>query len=396
MSGRRRAVATTDLPRLAVALDRGRVLLLRAAFHRDADAAQAAWDTLVRDAGGALEVMRWANRGAERRLLPALGARAELLELPTEVTRACRDAHAEAWGLNERLLALVEPAVAALVDRGIPTVALKGVALLGDVFPRHALRPIGDVDLLVPRRRAVAALRILDDAGWRGPRRHRPWWLAGRHAVNLGTDVVGPSIDLHWRPSRSTPHRVWVQPWPAPDLEPVPTGHPFAGSGLLRARPERLLVQIASHGVQADNPTLSHWVADLARLIEAHPDLDGAVVARVGAEDRLSLEVQAALRTCAEVLGVEAPFPLRLLDPSSTAAERDEVGRWRAAVAIAGLDGTPGVRAALRRFLAAGRSQTLRRDLVSRLQVAAAVASTWWDVRRPGPGAGPAPARGPR
>ena len=371
-----------ESPRLAVAMDRSRVLLLRAAHHADGAVALAAWDTLVRDAGGPLEVMRWANRGAERRLLPALGARAEELELPAEVVRACRDAHAEAWGLNERLLALVEPGVEALMEAGIPTVALKGLALLGDMVPSHALRPIGDADLLVPRTRALEALAVLADVGWRGPRRHGPWWLAGRHAVNLGTTVIGPSIDLHWRPSRSVPHRTWRQPWPSPDLEPVPDRHPFAGSGLLRARPERLLVQIASHGVQADNPTLSHWIADLAAILRANPDLRGEDVARIAAEDRLSLEVQAALRVTAEVLGVEPPFPLRLLDPRSPAADRDEVGRWRAAVDLQRLDGVLGVPAAARRFLLAGRHQTLRRHLVARVQVAVAVASTWWSVRR--------------
>ncbi len=371
-----------DSPRLAVAMDRSRVLLLRAAHHADGAVALAAWDTLVRDAGGSLEVVRWANRGAERRLLPALGDRAEELELPAEVVRACRDAYAEAWGLNERLLALVEPGVEALVEAEIPTVALKGLALLGDMVPSHALRPIGDVDLLVPRTRAVEALAVLAGVGWRGPRRHGPWWLAGRHAVNLGTTVVGPSIDLHWRPSRSVPHRAWRQPWPAADLDPVPTGHPFAGSGLLRARPARLLVQIASHGIQADNPTLSHWIADLGAILRANPDLRGGDVAHIAAEDRLSLEVQAALRVTSEVLGVEPPFSSRVLDPPTRAAERDEVGRWRAAADLQALDRVPGVRAAGRRFLLAGRHQTLRRHLTARLQVAVAAASTWRDVRR--------------
>jgi hypothetical protein len=51
---RTRAPRIEETPRLAVAMDRSRVLLLRAAQHADGTVALAAWDTLVRDAGGPL------------------------------------------------------------------------------------------------------------------------------------------------------------------------------------------------------------------------------------------------------------------------------------------------------------------------------------------------------
>lgn len=367
----------------AASLGRGPVLLLQAAFHQDADVAQRAWDTLVADAGGASEVMVWACRGAEQRLLPALGRRAELLELPAEVSRTCRDLTVESWGLNERLLIVVRPAIERLLDAGVPLAALKGVALIGDAYPQHRLRPIGDVDLLVPRSQVSRALRVLANEGWSDPESDRPMRRVARHAVNLGGAHGGASIDLHWRPLVATPHRIWRQPWPHRELEPLPAEHPLADTGLQRPTAARLLVLVTAHGLEWNNPS-SHWLADVTQLLLAHPDLDGHEVARVAAQDRLSLQVREGLRMARDLLGAPVPFPLRLLDPPSPAAERDERGRWEARAQARALTDRPGLLAALRRFVHYGRAGTLRRFWTSRLHVALAAAVTWVYLRRTG------------
>lgn len=372
-----------ERPPVAVAmLDRGRALLLQAAYHRDLDAALRAWDTLVSDAGGVDEVLIWVRRGAEQRLLPALGLRSEVLELPGPVVHACRDAAVQAWGLNERLFHVVQPAVEALGASGISAVALKGIALLGDVYPEHHRRPVGDVDVLVRRHLVARALASLADAGWHGPPPYPPFWLAGRHAVNLGGPVAGPSIDLHWRAGRSVPHRSLRQPWPVDDLEELPRGHPLAETHLLRPVAERLIVQIAAHGMQPDNPTLSHWVGDLDRIIAANPALDGDRVARIAAEDGLSLQVQAGLRVVVDLLSAPLPFSLATLHPPTPRAERDERARWHASAQTADDASTAGMFQRIRRFLSYGRQHTLRRHWFARLQVALAVAATWARVHR--------------
>ncbi len=367
----------------AASLGRGSVLLLQAAFHEDADAAQRAWDTLVRDAGGAGEVLAWAGRGAEQRLLPALGRRSELLELPQEVSRTCRDATVESWGLNERLLVLVRPAVERLVAEGVPVVALKGTALIGDVYPQHRTRPLGDVDLLVPRSRVATALRALAKEGWVDPEADRPLRLVARHAVNLGGPVPGASIDVHWRALVATPHRLWRQPWPARDLEPLPATHPLADTGLLRPSAARMLVLLTVHGLEWNNPS-AHWLGDVAELLRANPALEGSEVARIAAEDGLNLQVREGLRLARELLGVPLPFSLRTIDPPSARADRDERTRWASRVQARSMADAPGVLAAARRFLLYGRSATQRGAWLSRLHVALAAAITWRYVRRTG------------
>ncbi len=328
---------------------RGAGLLLRAAVHEDADVAFAAWSTLVRDAGGADGVVRWATAGAERRLLPLLGVRAELLELPAVVVTACRDATAEAWGLNERLFALVEGPLRTLAG-AMPVVLLKGAALLGDVHPAHRLRPVGDVDVLVPRRRAREALRLLAALGWRDTDPGRPFRFTLLPGINLAGELGGRlagSIDVHWQAAwTATPDRRARGPRIG-TVEQVPDTSPLAGLGLLRATPPRLLVQLAVNGMKPEGGS-SHWMADVAALLRVHPP-DWDEVLAAADEDGARLVTRAALARVRDLLGVGAALPLATLAPHATAGRR-ETRRVTAAAELLALDGAPGLTTALRRL----------------------------------------------
>lgn len=67
------------------------------------------------------------------------------------------------WALKERAQLEVD---AALQSAGIPAIWLKGSVLARTVYPEPSLRPMGDLDVLVPYEQREAALQIVRDRGY--------------------------------------------------------------------------------------------------------------------------------------------------------------------------------------------------------------------------------------
>jgi len=266
--------------------------------------------------------------------------------------------------------------------------ALKGLALLGDVYPQHPLRPLGDVDVWVPAARGFDALAIAADLGWRPPHgpataQPGPFLRVRSHAATLCGPIPGPTIDLHWRPVKVSPLRALGRSWPAELLEQVPAAHPLSASGLRRPRAELLLVQLAAHGVRPDNVKIVHWVVDLHRLMREHPAMDVALIVRLAHDLDVRLHVQAGLRTVTELLGVALPAalsgaPAHLGDCRPSRA-RDEVRRWDASRRAQELDGKAGLATRVRKLWAMVRSQTTTRGVAAfiQLMLAGSLAVAW-------------------
>ena len=111
----------------------------------------------------------------------------------------------------------------------IPVILLKGAALAATLYPSIGLRPMGDLDLLVPEERLAEAVARLKALGYVQP---HPEMAAGLnalagHHVNLqgGRDVHLP-VELHW-PLVSGEHDwrspslpwFWQQTEPCPNLQ---------------------------------------------------------------------------------------------------------------------------------------------------------------------------------
>ena len=72
--------------------------------------------------------------------------------LPPSIAKAVHKDHLyQAW-VNTRRMDDLLPVLAHLEAEGIPVLLLKGAALLCTLYDKRALRPMADVDLLVPAR----------------------------------------------------------------------------------------------------------------------------------------------------------------------------------------------------------------------------------------------------
>lgn len=126
--------------------------------------------------------------------------------VPSEV-QAQLEAHRRLnAGRNALLVSGLVRALRVLGSAGIPGVPLKGVALAESLYGDTALRECSDLDLLVPRVRAIQALRILAQEGYEHGQEPR---VEGKDVgLLLESDIeyalVGRSgnffhtLELHW------------------------------------------------------------------------------------------------------------------------------------------------------------------------------------------------------
>lgn len=175
----------------------------------------------------------------------------------------------------------------ALAQAGIACLWLKGSALAQTVYPSPELRPMVDVDLLVPYAQREAALHILQGIGYR----LLPQLFDGTEALKHHYALQGPEgdrmlVELHFRllgaADRLLP--VTALDWFWQQTMPL-AGTRDAGSEMATLRPEAHLLYLAAHALlqhgEADLRLLRFF--DLHRLLLSTPDFDWGA-ASAGAE----------------------------------------------------------------------------------------------------------------
>lgn len=164
-----------------------------------------------------------------------------------------------------------------LEHAGIPYVALKGAYLAHLAYPHAALRPMRDLDLLVPTPRLLEAYAVLMNAGLTRqdayPGAPDAAMLVHKHLPALRMPVSGVSVELHGRLLDLDPHhpeRIDLSAEPGFWERVAPS--PVAGQALRFESPTDLLLHLIIHAVyehQFNNGPL--LLSDLAFLIQTQP-----------------------------------------------------------------------------------------------------------------------------
>jgi hypothetical protein len=85
---------------------------------------------------------------------------------PGAVHDLLHDSYAATWVQNQKILRELELLTERLDDAGIPAVALKGACFALTIYEDPGLRPMGDLDLLVPVHRLGEAIQIAGELGY--------------------------------------------------------------------------------------------------------------------------------------------------------------------------------------------------------------------------------------
>ncbi|MCU0268877.1 MAG: nucleotidyltransferase family protein [Acidimicrobiales bacterium] len=221
-----------------------------------------------------------------------------------------------AWMRTRHLLRGAEEALAALVGAGVPAMALKGTALASVAYEHAALRPMTDIDVLVPPRHVDDAVAVLAGLGYAGRPLADRQFYATRHGVPLHR-ADGVAVDVHWMAHRSLglPGLARTRPWdPAatgvrPDewwerAEPLRLGD----SIVLSACPTDHLVHTCLHGAFGGHRNRLRWVADSAALLRTQGDrIDWSLLVAQARRRRVSPTLAEAFRFLRGRAGLDVP-----------------------------------------------------------------------------------------
>jgi hypothetical protein len=268
-------------------------LLLRAAVT-SGPPARAAWEEWF--SGVVLDDVPY----DEARLLPQvfanLGANGAVECLPPRV----RGNYRWVWTSNQQRCHAVAPALQSLVDAGIPTLLLKGAALLASGQCDWGAREMGDVDVLVPARRVADAASVLDAAGWLAQSGVTPDFLARRlalrrHSWNYEREAPHGNLDLHWHAfegqrTADVAARLWGRARRVC----------FGGVELVCLDDLDQLLHTIEHASHGEPSHRLLWIADTARALDT---IDGAELARRARQLGVHGLVNKALGVVADALG---------------------------------------------------------------------------------------------
>lgn len=127
-------------------------------------------------------------------LMPLLAQRLPQLDAADPILARLQGSLRYHWCKNQLAIQSARSILSLLTQAGIPALALKGLALQR-LYPTAGLRPMNDVDLLVPPELWKAAEKLLYRAGWHSEKPHPPQKPSTPHGRSFRNQ--GRELDLH-------------------------------------------------------------------------------------------------------------------------------------------------------------------------------------------------------
>src|SRR5436305_5393410 len=256
------------------------------------------------------------------RLLPLayrnLGARA----FDDEIAGRLKGLYRRSWSHNQLIFKRATEAIAVLGDAGIETLVTKGASLALLSYGDVGVRPMDDVDVLVPLDRTMEAIEALSAAGWKPEHDDPAAWTRVHHSLGFSGADRG-AVDLHW-------FSLWQ---PASDQQLWRASVPLelAGAATRAPCPADQLLLACVHGTPWSPLPPFRWIADAVTVIRsAGEQLDWQRLVAEAERRQLTVATAAALAYLGEAFGAAVPPPV-LDDLRAAPATRHERAAFRAA-----------------------------------------------------------------
>lgn len=211
----------------------------------------------------------------------------------------------QVWCRNQLLFRQAIPAVRALRLAGIDVMLLKGVALTLKYYDDYSLRPMGDFDLMVPRKNLPSAIEILGANGWgsEGLARNnlRQNILTYSHAEHF-SHRSGHDVDLHWHLSP-----FFIDSAADASFWNASTSATLDSIDLRVLDPADQLLHVCVHGLFGSQTPGIRWIGDAIAIIRKTPQLDWNMLLIHAHERDVTVFVRAALNCLVDRFGMAVP-----------------------------------------------------------------------------------------
>jgi len=242
------------------------------------------------------------------RLLPLLYVNLRRLQVKDPLMGKLKGIYLKAWYENQRLFFEASKIIDYLHNEGIQTIVLKGIPLAVLHYRNYGVRPMSDIDILVPASQAVLTADALKRAGW-SPTAYESLDvpMQYRHSQQF-IGESGTEVDLHWNIMMES-----TRVDPASDFWSKAVPIKIQGVPSNALDPTDMLFHVIVHGIKWNEEPPIRWIADAMTIIQS-PDLqiDWPRIISHAKKYMVSLQVREGLHYLYEQF--RAPVPETIMD----------------------------------------------------------------------------------
>ena len=271
---------------------------------------------LLRDKEASIAWQAWRSRidfdtldPGSNRLIPLLYYNLSQLGLEDPLMKRMKGIYRYYWAQNQLLFHHAAVILDAFQQNKIETMLLKGGALVLLHYDDYGLRPMGDIDILIPPDKAKLAINLLLDANWQ----MKAEWMTvektlKRSSAGAFVNDHGGEIDLHWNvfPQGRHPHAdddFWTE---SVEIK-------MAGVPTRCENSTDLLFHVCVHGARWSAVSPIRWIADAMIIFDSvQGKINWARLVEQASKRRLTLPLRETLAYLKK--NFNAPVPSKLLE----------------------------------------------------------------------------------
>lgn len=238
---------------------------------------------------------------ASFRMVPLL-TRNLLKQGVDDIPKKINGIYQRTWFSNQLLFQSLSPVLTLFEEAGIPTLLHKGLSITLQYYIDMGVRPMHDIDLLVPADRGADAISLLQESEWQSAKGTPLNDLKIKHSSGF-VSPSGAELDLHWHllvddcADPDADHDFWEAAVPLT----------FQQHESLTLCPADHLLQTIVHGLSRPRHSAIYWIADAVTILRREGSLNWDRLLRQAEQRQFCLAIRNALTYLDEHHSVSIP-----------------------------------------------------------------------------------------